>query len=223
MEKDGFTKVPNELLKKICKTKISDYEHRMYWWIVRKTFGFHKEFDWISGSQFQEATGINQKNQSKVINKLVDKNLIGKNGKKFFIVKSISIQINSSECKKDDIQVNDYNHLSRCTQNKHLQNKTIQNDDISFDEIINYLNLKTGKNFKSSITSTRKLIISRFEEGFTLDDFKKVIDIKVKNWNGDEMMNKHLRPITLFGEKFESYLNEAVSKNRYTFKPYKRG
>ena len=41
---------------------------------------------------------------------------------------------------------------------------------------------------------------------------KQVIDIKVRQWFYDLRMNKFLRPETLFGTKFESYLNERPIK-----------
>ena len=49
---------------------------------------------------------------------------------------------------------------------------------------------------------------ARIKEGFTLEDFKRVIDWKVSKWIGTDM-EQYLRPETLFGTKFESYLNEA--------------
>ena len=48
-------------------------------------------------------------------------------------------------------------------------------------------------------------------EGFNLDDFKRVIDIKVDDWRGTEF-EKYLRPETLFGTKFENYLNQNMEK-----------
>lgn len=78
-------------------------------------------------------------------------------------------------------------------------------------EIIDYLNKKTGKKFSNSTASTRKSINARINEGFTVDEFKKVIDVKTKDWLNTDM-NKYLRPATLFGTKFESYLNESVNQ-----------
>ena len=43
-----------------------------------------------------------------------------------------------------------------------------------------------------------------------MDDFKRVIDTKVKQWLNDDNMRKYLRPETLFGTKFEAYLNESI-------------
>ncbi len=75
-------------------------------------------------------------------------------------------------------------------------------------EIVSYLNLKTEKNFKDTATKTISLIKARLNEGFNIDDFKKVIDIKTAKWKSDPKMCDFLRPETLFGTKFESYLQE---------------
>jgi len=85
-----------------------------------------------------------------------------------------------------------------------------EQDRVPYKEIIEYLNLKTGKAFKSSSVDTRKLINTRWSEGFTLQDFKSVIDNKCFDWSADTKMSKFLRPKTLFSNKFESYLNENV-------------
>ena len=79
-------------------------------------------------------------------------------------------------------------------------------------EIVDYLNQATGKNFKATTGKTKKCISARLKEGFSVDDFKAVIDIKCKKWLKDDKMRDYLRPETLFGTKFEGYLNEAPQK-----------
>lgn len=79
-------------------------------------------------------------------------------------------------------------------------------------EIINYLNLKTNKNYKTTTQKTRTLIKARMNEHFTVDDFKLVIDKMCTEWMGTNM-EKYLRPETLFGTKFESYLNQTPTKS----------
>lgn len=79
-----------------------------------------------------------------------------------------------------------------------------------YKKIIEYLNDKTNKSFKHTSKATKRLINARFNEGFTLEDFKKVIDIKVNTWLRDPKMNTYLRPETLFGTKFDGYLNEEI-------------
>ncbi|MEF9968263.1 MAG: conserved phage C-terminal domain-containing protein, partial [Longicatena sp.] len=73
--------------------------------------------------------------------------------------------------------------------------------------IVGYLNEVAGSSFRSSTESTKKHINARLTEKFTVDDFKTVIDKKVKEWQGTEFA-KYIRPETLFGSKFESYLNQ---------------
>jgi len=77
-----------------------------------------------------------------------------------------------------------------------------------YSQVIDYLNQKSGSDYKARSKGTQRHIDARVNEGYTLDDFKAVIDGKVSQWTGDPKMNKYLRPETLFGPKFESYLNE---------------
>lgn len=75
-------------------------------------------------------------------------------------------------------------------------------------EIILYLNSQTQKHFKANSKDTARLVSGRIHEGFSVDDFKKVIDIKAKQWLGTDM-DQYLRPATLFTPAhFEAYLNE---------------
>ena len=83
---------------------------------------------------------------------------------------------------------------------------------IPFQEVIDYLNLKTGSNYRVSSKKTKDLIKARFNEGFTLEDFKVVIDKKTIDWLQDKDFKKYLRPETLFGTKFEGYLNQPVKE-----------
>ena len=79
--------------------------------------------------------------------------------------------------------------------------------------VIEYLNNKTGKKFKSNTKPTIKHINARLSEGFTMEHFRTVIDIKVLKWLNNPKMCDYLRPETLFGTKFESYLNEVPTNN----------
>lgn len=85
---------------------------------------------------------------------------------------------------------------------------------IPYEEIVQYLNQKTGKNFKSTSKATQRHIKARFTDGFVLDDFKQVIDNKCGDWLRDRKMKEYLRPETLFGAKFESYLNSKSTTAR---------
>ena len=96
---------------------------------------------------------------------------------------------------------------------KEIERKEKVNNIIA-EDIITHLNQKTNKNYKSAIKKTKNLIQTRLNEGFTVDDFKKVIDIKCRDWLHDNKMNKFLRPETLFSNKFEGYLNQQNASSK---------
>ena len=79
------------------------------------------------------------------------------------------------------------------------------------EAVISHLNFCTGKQYRASSKQARAKIEARMNEGYTLDDFIKVIDIKATEWMGSDM-EKYLRPETLFGPKFEGYLNQRPAR-----------
>lgn len=84
-----------------------------------------------------------------------------------------------------------------------------------YREIIDYLNQATGASFRCQSRDTRSLIRQRIDEGYTLKDFQRVIDRKAGEWGkapaaGEKDMRPYLRPSTLFGKRFESYLNQPA-------------
>jgi uncharacterized phage protein (TIGR02220 family) len=87
-----------------------------------------------------------------------------------------------------------------------MKKATIVNPDVS--EVINHLNLTTGTTcFLSTYPQNVRLVTAIIEAGYTVDDMKRVIDKKWKSWRGTKF-EQYMRPSTLFGEKFENYLNE---------------
>ena len=70
-----------------------------------------------------------------------------------------------------------------------------------------YLNQVANKRYKF-VDKTKKFLLARFNEGYTLEDFKQVIDVKTEEWKDNPEFFKYLRPETLFGSKFDSYLNQ---------------
>ncbi len=87
--------------------------------------------------------------------------------------------------------------------------QTTNNDVLPFKQIVDHLNSTCGTNYKHTSSATKTKITARINEGFTVDDFKRVIDFKNNEWANDQKMKSFLRPETLFGTKFESYLNNA--------------
>lgn len=85
----------------------------------------------------------------------------------------------------------------------------VSHDDVdkSHIEIIEYLNVKTGSKFKATTKPYIQAIRSRLKEGYTVDDFKTVIDKKCREWKGTKL-EKYLTPKTLFAPShFDTYLN----------------
>lgn len=78
--------------------------------------------------------------------------------------------------------------------------------------VISFLNEKAGTKYKPTSGKTQALIRARVNEGFTLEDFETVIGKKCAEWMGTDM-EKYLRPETLFGTKFEGYLNSGGRKD----------
>ncbi len=82
----------------------------------------------------------------------------------------------------------------------------------SLEEIIDYLNIKLNKKYTYKNKNYNSKIRARLEEGFTVDDFKTVIDKKCDDWIGTEY-EQYLTPDTLFApSKFEKYLNQTCTK-----------
>lgn len=105
----------------------------------------------------------------------------------------------------------DNNHISYITNhNSYIINHKSNNHIDIIKKIIDYLNNKTKSNFKYTSKATQTKIIARLNEGYSLDDFIEVINKKCLDWLNDSKMSVYLRPETLFGTKFESYLNQKA-------------
>lgn len=188
---------------------------------------------YANNQYFADFFGISKTRVSIVINSLVNKGyitsqIIYKEGTKEILKRVLKICYRPYPTKvKDPIQgkFKDNNTINNTI------NNTVNKEYIPYSEIIDYLNKKADKKYKPSSDATKNKIKARWNEGFRLEDFKKVIDNKVAEWENSDM-EKFLRPETLFGTKFESYLNQKevqsgstgqntkTSKGKWTgFKP----
>ena len=124
-------------------------------------------------------------------------------------------RLNSTKKEESKIKTYDKDMKNICkTYEKHMEN---ENENININKnIIDYLNNKLNSKYKYSTKITKEKINARLNEGYTLDDFIAVIDKKCNEWLGTEF-ERFLRPETLFGTKFESYLNQPNRK--YDTKP----
>ena len=110
-----------------------------------------------------------------------------------------------SGCESGNVTVMECNAIDKIKNKNKNKNK---NNIINI--IVEYLNEKAGTSYKPNSKNTVKHINARLTDGFTVDDFKTVIDKKCAEWKGTDM-EQYLRPETLFGTKFESYLNAKIN------------
>ncbi len=98
-------------------------------------------------------------------------------------------------------------------ENKYLNKQVLTKESTKniYSQVVDFLNAEAGTNYKSTTSKTQQLIKARLGEGFTFEDFETVIKKKCREWL-DTDFAKYLRPETLFGTKFESYLNASEVK-----------
>ena len=141
----------------------------------------------------------------------------GSKGKESTLKLTIKQQLfnNNTTNKTEQLQqVEDLDNNNLTTKQQQSNNTTKKkekdNNNI-YSLVVDYLNRKASTNYRSTTKNTQSFINARVREGYTVEDFKKVIDSKSKEWLNTDF-EKYLRPATLFGTKFESYLNEANKK-----------
>ncbi|MBQ8993083.1 MAG: conserved phage C-terminal domain-containing protein [Turicibacter sp.] len=195
-----------------------------------------KGYCWASNSYFSELYGVSKKTVSNWIASLDEKGFVKsemiykENSKE---IKERRLYINPMENNFATYGRNFPNPMEnnfhtpmekKVTDNNTVFNNTVFNNtrdiknnveqsptvSIPYSEIVDYLNQKIGTQYRSTSKKTQSLIKSRFNEGFTLEDFKTVIDKKSFQWLNNSKMQTYLRPETLFGSKFEGYLNEQI-------------
>ena len=129
-----------------------------------------------------------------------------------------------TSCIQDDNKMDTEVRLGKVRLGKSKNNKkgTSQSaEPIPYEKIIDYLNQKTGQNLHSSTKAYQRLIKARWNEGYTLQDFKAVIDNKAFEWQGTEFW-KYMVPRTLFAAShFDDYLN--ANKRKPTSTPINGG
>lgn len=217
-----FTRIANVLLEQAAKARLNGTQYSIILTVWRFTYGFRRCEHDISITFIAKATGISTRAIRKELKILIDRNIL--------IVMRESTKSESRVLKfnKDYDKWEEGNNQSSEEQsipsqrnkktpqqrNNRSPKKEIKENTkeiyIPYLEIIVYLNQKAKTSYRASSKKTKDLIHARWMENFTLDDFKTVIDKKVANWMNTEM-EKYLRPETLFGTKFEGYLNERIS------------
>jgi phage replication O-like protein O len=228
---NGHTSIADELLDALVGIRISGEENQCLLFIIRKTYGWKKKEDWISLSQFQDKTGMAKPSIIRALKKLIDKNMIykkvnargvsygiQKNYKKWKpLTKKLTINKKATVVDKkvkEDLQKSNSGFTKKLPTIETLTRKTFTIETSTRESIVEYLNSVLGTNYKPSGQKTKIVINARLAEGHTLEDFKIVIDKKYAEWVDDPEYSKFLRPETLFGNKFEGYLNQKAASKK---------
>ena len=114
----------------------------------------------------------------------------------------------NTEC-NTDIEIEKRNRIKNKEKETYLEK-----EDLQYKEIIEHLNNVTGCDYKTDSKNTIMLIEKHIKEGYKKEDFISVIDKKYNEWKDTER-EKYVRPETLFGDKFESYVNQKEKKGMF--------
>ena len=169
-----------------------------------------QEWFTVASISLQSHTGLSRQGVLKARNRLKQIGLIDfkTNGSNATAYKVNSLLVSNSV--QDSIQDSIQNSSALNKQNKTKQNQTVKTEKSVTVEIVSYLNERAGTHYRNTSDKTQAVIRARLNDGFSLTEFKTVIDKKCDDWIGTEY-EKYLRPETLFGTKFESYLNGKSS------------
>jgi uncharacterized phage protein (TIGR02220 family) len=158
-----------------------------------------------------EWTNSTKQGVIKCLKSLEEKQYIGKKEKYINGVKYCEYYATEFNTLLNKVEWGSQQSLTGGSQQSLPNNKPNDNLFEKIKEIIGYMNRKIGANYRYETNSTKKHITARLKEGYTVEDFKTVIDKKTAEWKGTEL-EKYLRPETLFGTKFENYLNAKAGK-----------
>jgi uncharacterized phage protein (TIGR02220 family) len=175
----------------------------------------NEEGCWASNEYFAEFFSLSKDRISKLISSLKNKgyltvDLVYKKGTRTIEKRVVKIADRYRRKQLEGIGENNHTPIGENAEDNNTGfNNTVNNTKelIPYVEIVSYLNTKTSSSYKSGTQKTKDLIKARWNEGHRLEDFKSVIDKKVIEWKGTEY-EKYLVPNTLFGTKFEGYLNQ---------------
>lgn len=232
---DGFTRVANEVIEEVAKHKFNGTQLRILLIVWRQTYGWRRKSAELSATYLATALQSDLRGVKKELNHLLDIKVLavhkpakGKNGR-FIGFNKYTDQwlvgdnrppqkLESTGGQLPTYQVDDYtpelvdNRPPKKEKKENIKKGEINMPNI-YEEIISYLNQKTGKKYSSKVKTNKDLINGRISEGRTLDDFKYVIDTKCSHWLNDPKMCQYLRPATLFRpSNFDNYLNQQPAE-----------
>ena len=176
---------------------------------------------WASNKFFAELYDVHITNVSRWVNSLVDKGylesqLVYKEGtkeieKRILRLSSVSKNVKTPHSKNVKTSISKNAKENNTSINNNILSSNLDDTKGKAVEIIDYLNEKAGKRFSHKTKETAKHINARLKDGYTVEDFKRVIDNRVMKWSRDKKMKEYIRPDTLFTPtNFEKYLNDAL-------------
>ena len=205
--------------------------------LIEASDGLANDDGWFykTAPSLEEETGLSNHKQSKIIEELTKLGILEQENKgmpmkryfriNFNKIEELVFKIQDLKNSKPSIEENkkqgfenfeckDLKNSNACIE-KISNNKELNNNNLNkelnniYKEAVDYLNQKAGTKYKSNSKNTTKHIKARLNDGYTLEDFKIVIDKKCSEWLNTDM-EKYLCPETLFGAKFEKYLNQKI-------------
>lgn len=205
--------------------------------LIEASDGLANDDGWFykTAPSLEEETGLSNHKQSKIIEELTKLGILeqenkGMPMKRYFRINFNKIEklvfkiqdLKNSKPSNEEIEKQGFKNfeckdlknsnacIEKISNNKELNNNNLNKElNNIYKEAIDYLNQKAGTKYKSSSKNTTKHIKARLNDGYTLEDFKTVIDKKCSEWLNTDM-EKYLCPDTLFGSKFEKYLNQKI-------------
>jgi phage replication O-like protein O len=207
-------------MEALAKYKIPTEPMRVLLHILRMTYGYNRKEAQIDLDGFVKHTSLIKSNICRALKWLLNHRVIIKDDNyrppkysfnKHFTKWRVIINADNALSKPIKNVINADNNGGSTP----IIFKTNKQYNVEHAKIVAYLNEKANTNFRHTSKVTRRHIKARWNEGFRLDDFQKVIDVKCGQWKNNADMVAYLRPQTLFGTKFESYLNEHKSNKHY--------
>ena len=206
--------------------------------LIEASDGLANDDGWFykTSPSLEEETGLSNHKQSKIIEELTKLGILEQENKGMPMKRYFRINFQKIEelvFKKDlknsnasikeiekqgfkNFESKDLKNSNACIE-KISNNKEYINNNLNkelnnniYKEAVDYLNEKAGTKYKYNSKNTTKHIKARLNDGYTLEDFKSVIDKKCSEWLNTDM-EKYLCPDTLFGSKFEKYLNQKIN------------
>ena len=171
------------------ETRNDTCDHTKGYTVTEKGILLYKSSNAMSADEINQSTSRNESIDWSISNNRKDEN-----DQSFNIYNNINLDNNNRVNNRDD-----NNNMSGTPDDVAEKSKTI----------IGYMNKICGSAYRTTTPATRRLISARLKEGFTETDFISVIEYKYSEWHNDTKMSQYLRPQTLFGTKFESYLQQA--------------